>query len=78
MPVAVNYPGVYVQELPSAVRQIVGVPTAVAAFYGRAPQGQVDYPYQVNSWADYENEFGGVDRHRHRPWWRRRFTREPT
>ena len=61
MPVAVNYPGVYVQELPSAVRQIVGVPTAVAAFYGRAPQGQVDYPYQVNSWADYENEFGGLD-----------------
>ena len=48
-----NGPGVYVQELPNPVRPIVGVPTSVAAFYGKAPQGQVDYPYQVNSWGDY-------------------------
>ena len=61
MPPTLTYPGVYVNELPSAVQPIVGVPTSVAAFYGRAPQGQVDYPYQVNSWADYENEFGGLD-----------------
>jgi hypothetical protein len=43
------------------VQPIVGVPTSVAAFYGPAPQGQVDEPVQVNSWADYENEFGGLD-----------------
>jgi uncharacterized protein len=61
VPPTLTYPGVYLQELPSAVQPIVGVPTSVAAFYGRAPQGQVDYPYQVNSWADYENEFGGLD-----------------
>ena len=54
-------PGVYIQELPNPVRPIVGVPTSVAAFYGPAPQGRVDYPYQVNSWADYENQFGGLD-----------------
>ena len=61
MPVSLTNPGVYIQELPNPVQSIVGVPTAVAAFYGQAPQGQVDYPYQVNSWADYENEFGGLD-----------------
>jgi phage tail sheath protein FI len=54
-------PGVYIQELPSPVLPIVGVPTSVAAFYGEAPQGIVNDPYQVNSWADYENEFGGLN-----------------
>lgn len=56
-----NGPGVYIQELPNPVQPIVGVPTSVAAFYGFAPQGQPDYPFQVNSWGDYQNEFGGLD-----------------
>ena len=56
-----TYPGVYIQELPNPVQPIVGVPTSVTAFYGQAPRGQVDYPYQVNSWADYEYEFGNLD-----------------
>ena len=55
-------PGVYVQELPNPVQPIVGVTTSVTAFYGPAPKGQVDDPYQVNSWADYEIEFGNLDR----------------
>jgi len=54
-------PGVYIQELPNPVLPIVGVPTSVTAFYGQAPQGTVNDPFQVNSWADYENEFGGLD-----------------
>ncbi|MGA2829897.1 MAG: phage tail sheath C-terminal domain-containing protein [Streptosporangiaceae bacterium] len=62
MPIALtNGPGVYVQELPNPVHPIVGVPTSVAAFCGPAPEGAVDDPFQVNSWADYENEFGGLD-----------------
>ena len=60
MPIPLTYPGVYVQELLNPVRPIVGVPTSVAAFVGLAPQGKVDYPFQVNSWADYENEFGSL------------------
>jgi hypothetical protein len=61
MPIPLIYgPNVYVQELPNPVRPIVGVPTAVAAFVGVAPQGVIDYPFQVNSWADYENEFGSL------------------
>jgi len=60
VPVALTYPGVYVQELPSAVRPIVGVATSVAAFVGLAPRGRTDFPVQVNSWADYERTFGGL------------------
>ena len=56
MPVALTYPGVYIQELPSAVRPIVGVATSVAAFVGLAPRGRTDFPVQVNSWADYEQD----------------------
>ena len=55
-----NGPGVYIQELQNPVRPIVGVSTSMAAFYGQAPQGIVNYPYQVNSWGDYQAEFGGL------------------
>src|SRR5437870_3177673 len=34
MPVTPTYPGVYIEELPSAVRTIVGVSTSVTAFVG--------------------------------------------
>ena len=61
LPPLINGPGVYIQELTNPVQPIVGVPTSVAAFVGLAPQGVVDYPYQVNSWADYESQFGGLD-----------------
>ena len=61
MPVTRTYPGVYIQEVQSSVHTIVGVPTSVAAFVGYAAQGVVDTPVQVNSWADYERAFGGLD-----------------
>jgi phage tail sheath protein FI len=61
VPITTSYPGVYVQELPSPVRPIVGVPTSVAAFVGLAPRGRQDFPVQVNSWSDYERQFGALD-----------------
>jgi Bacteriophage tail sheath protein len=60
MPTVLNYPGVYIEELPSAVRTITGVPTSIAAFVGRAWKGPVDTPVTVNSLADYERTFGGL------------------
>ena len=60
MPTVLNYPGVYIEELPSAVRTITGVPTSIAAFVGRAWKGPVDTPVVVNSLADYERTFGGL------------------
>ncbi len=61
MPATLKHPGVYVQELQNPVRPIVGVQTAVAAFVGVGPRGAVDEPVQLNSWADYERTFGGLD-----------------
>jgi uncharacterized protein len=60
MPQALTYPGVYVEEVPSAVRTITGVPTSITAFVGRAWKGPLDTPVKVNSFADYERVFGGL------------------
>ena len=60
MPVAVSYPGVYVEELPSGVRTITGVATSITAFIGRAAKGDVDQPTIVNSFGDFERRFGGL------------------
>ncbi len=51
---------VYIQELPSGTRTIVGVPTSVTAFVGRARRGPVDDPVTISSYAEYERQFGGL------------------
>lgn len=60
MPVAPTYPGVYVEEVPSGVHPIVGVPTAVAAFVGWFPKGPMGQAVEVLSFADVERQFGGL------------------
>jgi phage tail sheath protein FI len=60
MPVTPTYPGVYIEEVPSGVRTITGVATSVTAFIGRAARGPLDEPVTVNSYADFEREFGGL------------------
>ncbi|HVU66741.1 MAG TPA: phage tail sheath subtilisin-like domain-containing protein [Ktedonobacteraceae bacterium] len=55
-----TYPGVYIQELPGGVRTITGVATSIAAFIGRAARGPVNEPTMINSFADFENIFGGL------------------
>lgn len=61
MPVALTYPGVYVEEIASGVRTITGVATSIAAFVGWAPKGPTDRAGLVLSWSDYEREYGGLD-----------------
>ncbi|MFE5871568.1 phage tail sheath family protein [Streptomyces roseifaciens] len=60
MPVPITYPGVYIDEVKSSVRTITGVPTSIAAFVGWAPRGPDDRPVHITSWADYEQQFGGL------------------
>ncbi|MGF6789708.1 phage tail sheath family protein [Paraburkholderia sp. 35.1] len=60
MPATLSYPGVYVEELPSGVHAITGVPTSIAAFIGRAARGVIDSPQIVNSFADFGRMFGGL------------------
>lgn len=60
MPVALTYPGVYIEEVPSGVRTITGVATSITAFIGRALQGPVDRAVRVQSFAEYSRIFGGL------------------
>src|SRR5215472_4068017 len=57
---APTYPGVYIREIPSGVHTITGVATSITAFIGRAPRGPADDATVVNSFADYERQFGGL------------------
>jgi uncharacterized protein len=63
MPVAVSYPGVYVEEIPSGVRTVTGVATSIAAFVDFFPQGPLGPSNAVDvfSFADFERAFGGLD-----------------
>jgi len=67
MPVTpqVSYPGVYIQEVPSGVRTIVGVSTSIAVFIGRARQGQMNEPMLCLNYSDFErvfsSEYAGSD-----------------
>ncbi len=60
MPVTVSYPGVYIEEIPSGVRTITGVATSITAFLGRARQGPTNEPTTINSYGDFERQFGGL------------------
>jgi phage tail sheath protein FI len=57
-----TYPGVYIEELSSGVHTITGVATSIAAFIGWAPQGPTNQATLIQSWADYQALFGGLDR----------------
>ena len=61
MPPVLNYPGVYIEEIPSAVHTITGVATSIAAFVGWAPQGSTTEAVLVQSFSDYQRQFGGLD-----------------
>jgi phage tail sheath protein FI len=57
MAVSPTYPGVYVEEIPSGVRTIVGVGTSTALFIGRAKEGPLYVPTLVLSANDFERIF---------------------
>ncbi len=62
MPVTPTYPGVYIEEIPSGVRTIVGVATSIAVFVGWTAKGPVDRAGRISSWQDFERCCGGLDR----------------
>jgi phage tail sheath protein FI len=61
MPPTFTYPGVYIEEIPSAVHTITGVATSIAAFVGWAPEGPTNNATLVQSWSDFYSQFGGLD-----------------
>ena len=60
MPVALSYPGVYIEEVSSGVRTITGVATSITAFVGRTMRGPVNEPKTVNNFGEFERLFGGL------------------
>ncbi len=62
MPVRVSYPGVYVEEIASGVRPVTGVATSTAAFIGTFRKGLLNEAVRLLSFADFEREYGGLER----------------
>ena len=60
MPATLTYPGVYVEEIPSGVHTITGVATSITAFIGQADRGPIDEAFVINSFGDFERNFGGL------------------
>jgi uncharacterized protein len=61
MPSTLSYPGVYVEELSSGVRTIVGVSTSNTAFVDFFARGPMNAPQQITSFGDFQRIFGGLD-----------------
>jgi phage tail sheath protein FI len=60
MPSTLNAPGIYIEELPSGVRPIVGVSTSDTAFVDWFPKGPDDRAVRVTSFEEFTREFGGL------------------
>ena len=59
MPITPTYPGVYIEEIPSGVRTIVGVSTSACALIGYTQRGPNNKAVQVFGFGDFERQFGG-------------------
>jgi Bacteriophage tail sheath protein len=55
-----TFPGVYIREIPSGARTIVGAPTSIAAFVGAFQRGPLDTPVRMFTLGDFDSDFGGV------------------
>lgn len=57
--VELSYPGVYMIEVPPALRAITAASTSTAAFIGMAEKGPVNEARRVTSFMDFTETFGG-------------------
>ncbi len=55
-----QYPGVFVEELPTNGQTITGVSTSTAAFVGASSRGKSYRAVRINSFAEFEQRFGGL------------------
>jgi phage tail sheath protein FI len=67
MPVTPTYPGIYIQEAPSAAHTIISAPTNIAVFIGythplKTKPENFGVPVEVFGFADYQRQFGGFVR----------------
>src|SRR5688572_5217700 len=62
MPINPKYPGVYIEEIQSPVRTIVGVSTSMTAFVGRAITGPRNKSIVIHNFGEYTDKFGGLSK----------------
>ena len=55
---ALTYPGVYVQEVPSGVRTIVGVGTSIGMFISASTKGPIGSPIRCVNYSAFREKFG--------------------
>src|ERR1700756_1966414 len=55
-----QYPGVFVEEVPTGVRTIAGVSTSITAFIGAASRGSSYRAVRIDSFGKFEQRFGGL------------------
>ncbi len=53
-------PNIFLNKIQKGLHPIIGVPTSITAFLGRAKFGPVNEPTTVSSFADFERRFGGL------------------
>ena len=56
----VSYPGVYVQEVSSTAKTIVGVSTSIAVFIGRTKLGPLNKPKHCQNYEEFERTFSSA------------------
>ena len=61
MPVTPTYPGVYIEEVPSGVKTIVGVATSITAFVGSSLRGPTNVPTRIANFGDFQRKFGDIN-----------------
>jgi len=61
MPGTYTYPGVYIEEVPSAVRTIAGAATSDTAFIDFFTRGPMGEAVEVTSLEDFNRKFGGLN-----------------
>jgi Bacteriophage tail sheath protein len=60
MAVQVSYPGVYIDEIPSAQHSIPQIPLSITAFMGNAIKGPINTPIRIKNQSDFNRTFGGL------------------
>jgi phage tail sheath protein FI len=61
MPSTLNYPGVYIEEIPSGVHTIAGVSTSDTAFVDFFAEGPMNQAVRVTGMQDFDRRYGGLD-----------------
>jgi phage tail sheath protein FI len=62
MPVTNASPGIYLEEISGGDHSVTGVPTSITAFIGRTARGFVNQATNIASFAEFQTQFGGLDR----------------